>query len=149
MISTDKVIDITEVFDTTPERLFNAWTNEADFTAWFGPEAFKVIYCKLDVRVGGQWRSGITNQAGDIYWMEGTYVEIIKGERLVFTFNDGSVHKKPEWETRVTITFSSSGDQTIMHFHQATFITAESRDNHFKGWSSGFVCLRHQVSKPS
>jgi uncharacterized protein YndB with AHSA1/START domain len=143
------VINITEVFDTTPERLFEAWTNEEDFAAWYGPEDFEVIQCKLDVRVGGHWRAGIVNKAGDEYWMEGEYVEIMKGEKLVFTFNDGSVHKKPEMETLVTIHFTPSGDQTIMHFNQSTFKTVESRDNHFRGWSSGFICLRNHIDRAS
>ena len=145
-ISQRKVIDITEVFDTTPERLFKAWTNEKDFSAWFGPEGFEVIYCKLDLRVGGHWRSGITGSAGE-FWMEGKYIEIVEGERLVFTFNDGSEHKKPDLETIVTVTFSKSGNQTIMNFNQSVFKTVDSRDDHYRGWSSGFICLRNHLLK--
>ena len=145
-ISAGKVIDITEVFDTTPERLFKAWTNEKDFAAWFGPEGFEVIYCKLDVKVGGHWRSGITGSEGE-FWMEGKYIEIIENERLVFTFNDGSAHKKADRETRVTVSFTKSGNQTIMKFNQAVFKTAELRDNHYRGWSSGFICLRNHINK--
>ena len=143
-ISQRKVIDITEVFDTTPERLYKAWTNEKDFSAWFGPEGFEVIYCKLDVRVGGNWRSGISGGQGE-FWMEGKYIEIVENERLVFSFNDGSVNKKPELETIVTITFSKSENKTIMKFNQSVFKTVESRDDHFRGWSSGFICLSNYL----
>ena len=145
--SQGKVIEITEVFNTTPERLFKAWINEKDFAAWFGPEDFEVIYCKLDVRIGGQWRAGISDRSGDEYWMEGIYKEIVDSTRLVFTFNDGSEKKDPNYETRVTIDFLKSGEQTIMKFNQSTFQTVESRDNHFTGWSSGFVCLRNHINE--
>ena len=145
-ISKHKVIDIIKVFDTTPQRLFNAWTNEKDFSAWFGPEGFEVIYCKIDLRVGGIWRSGITGNEGE-FWMEGKYIEIVQNERLVFSFNDGSVNKKPELETIVTITFSKSENKTIMKFNQSVFKTVESRDDHYRGWSSGFICLRNHLLK--
>jgi|GEM_PF-4112152 len=61
-----KTVAITEVFDTTPERLFKAWTNEQDFAAWFGPEGFEALFCELDVRVGGNWRTGISGCFGDM-----------------------------------------------------------------------------------
>jgi len=146
-LSKGKVLEITEIFNTTPERLFKAWTNEKDFTAWYGPEGFEVIYCKLDVRVGGNWRAGISRSNGDQYWMEGEYIEIIEGERLVFTYNDGSDKKDPDLKTVVTITFSKSGNQTIMNFNQSAFKTVEERDSHNGGWSSAFNCLRGHLSK--
>ena len=144
-LSQDKVLEMTEVFNTTPERLFKAWTNEKDFAAWYGPAGFDVIYCKLDVRVGGHWRAGISAGDSKEYWMEGKYLEIIEGEKLVFTFNDGSENKNPDLDTIVTITFSRSGNQTIMNFNQSVFPTVEFRDSHNDGWASAFECLREHV----
>jgi hypothetical protein len=34
---TDKVLEITEWFDASPERVFKAWTNKKDLLAWYGP----------------------------------------------------------------------------------------------------------------
>jgi uncharacterized protein YndB with AHSA1/START domain len=78
--------------------------------------------------------------------MEGKYVEIVEGKRLVFTFNDGSENKNPDFETRVSIHFSQSGNQTIMNFNQSVFPSTESRDNHFGGWSSAFNCLADHIN---
>ena len=144
-LSQDKVLEMTKVFNTTPGRLFKAWTNEKDFAAWYGPAGFKVIYCKLDVRVGGHWRAGISTGASEEYWMEGKYLEIIEGEKLVFTFNDGSEQKNSGLETIVTISFSKLGNQTIMHFNQSVFPTVKDRDSHHDGWASAFGCLREHV----
>ncbi len=147
-IAPGKVIDITEVFDTTPERLFKAWTDEKDFAAWFGPEDFQTTYCKLDLRVDGSWKTCIVDKDGNEYWMEGKYMEIIKSEKLVFTFNnDGGEHIKADEETRVTITFSKSGSQTAMHFSQSVFKTVELRNGHNEGWLSTLICLRIHISK--
>ena len=144
-LSQDKVLEMTEVFNTTPERLFKAWTDEKDFAAWYGPAGFDVIYCKLDVRVGGHWRTGISTGDSKEYWMEGKYLEIIEGEKLVFTFNDGSENKNPDLDNIVTITFSKSGNQTIMNFNQSVFPTVEWRDSHHDVWASSFECLREHV----
>ena len=51
-----KVLEIVELFNATPEREFQAWTNRKDFVAWYGPEGFTVPFCEMDVRVGGAWR---------------------------------------------------------------------------------------------
>ena len=139
----EKVLEIVELFDTTPARLFKAWTNEKDLSAWYGPEGFDVTYCKLDVKPGGKWRTCITSQDGKEYWMEGQYIEIDAPRKLVFTFGDGSENKIPGQETIVTIKFSQSGKQTKMHFHQALFPTKASKDSHYGGWSSALVCLRN------
>lgn len=146
-LSQDKVLEMTELFSTTPKRLFKAWTNEKDFAAWYGPEGFEVTHCELDVRVGGNWRTCISSSDGEEYWMEGKYIEIIEGEKLVFTFNDGSENKNPDLETIVTITFSKSGNQTIMNFNQSVFPTIRDRDSHFDGWASAFNCLRNHIIK--
>ena len=142
-----KTVAITEVFDTTPERLFKAWTNEQDFAAWFGPEGFEALFCELDVRVGGNWRTGISTKEGEEYWFEGKYLEIIENEKLLFSFNNGSEHKKVNEETRVTVLFSKAGHQTIMHFTQSVFNTVELRNNHYRGWLSGFICLRNRINQ--
>ncbi|HEY5824642.1 MAG TPA: SRPBCC domain-containing protein, partial [Cyclobacteriaceae bacterium] len=106
-----------------------------------------VTYCKLDVREGGNWRAGIVNGDGDQSWMEGKFIEIVEGKRLVFTFNDGSEFNKTDLETVVTIVFSKSGNQTIMNFKQSVFKTVEVRDSHYGGWSGAFNCLRDHINK--
>jgi len=143
----EKVLEMTEMFDTTPQRLFKAWTDEKDFSAWYGPEGFEVTYCKLDVKPGGKWRTCITSEDGKEYWMEGRYIEIDAPKKLVFTYGDGSENKNPNEETIVTITFSQSGNQTKMNFHQAPFPNKAARDSHHGGWASAFGCLRDHINE--
>jgi uncharacterized protein YndB with AHSA1/START domain len=60
-----KVLEIVELFDATPERVFKAWTNKKDFVSWYGPEGFTVPFCEMDVRVGGAWRACIKSPQGE------------------------------------------------------------------------------------
>jgi uncharacterized protein YndB with AHSA1/START domain len=142
---TDKVLEITELFNASPETVFNAWTDREEFSSWIGPEGFYSTFCEMDVRVGGKWRVCIQSPAGEDYWMQGTYIEISSPSKLVFTFEEGSGKAIPGEETFVTITFSKKGKKTEMKFVQTNFPTAEIRDSHYGGWSSAFNCLRNKV----
>lgn len=141
-----QVLEIVELFDATPERVFKAWTNRKDFVAWYGPEGFTVPFCEMDVRVGGVWRACIKSPQGDEYWMQGKYIEINSPSRLVFSYEDGSGRGELP-ETIITIVFSRVGNKTQMVFRQSGFPTVESRDSHYGGWSSAFVCLRDAVEQ--
>jgi uncharacterized protein YndB with AHSA1/START domain len=71
----------------------------------------------------------------------GVYREIVRNERLVFTFkwdNDGPAAGV---ETLVTITFEERKGKTLQTFHQKPFSSVERRDSHVGGWSSAFVKL--------
>ena len=137
----DKVLEIIELFDASPERVFKAWTKRQDLISWYGPEGFTVPFCEMDVRVGGAWRACIKSPKGEEYWMQGKYLEINSPSRLVFTYEDGS-GKGLMGETIVTIEFSRIGNKTRMIFRQTNFPTKELRDSHNGGWSSAFECLR-------
>ena len=113
----EKVLEIVELFNATPESVFNAWTDRAAFMSWYGPQGFTTTFCEMDVRVGGAWRACIQSPAGDEYWMKGHYVEIVPSSRLVFTYGDGSDQPKMG-ETLVTIKFEKAGDKTRMIFRQ-------------------------------
>jgi hypothetical protein len=41
-------------------------------------------------------------------------------------------------ETLITVTFEERDGRTIQSFHQAPFISVESRDSHVDGWDSCF-----------
>jgi uncharacterized protein YndB with AHSA1/START domain len=140
-----KVLEIVQLFDAKPERVFKAWTTKKDFTAWYGPEGFTVTFCEMDVSVGGAWRVGMRSPQGEEYWMQGKYIEITHPSRLVFTYEDGSA-KPIMGETIVTINFNPIGNKTEMIFRQTNFPTAHLRDSHFGGWSSAFKCLREFIT---
>lgn len=146
-LQTETTLEMIEVFNSSPEKVFKAWTDRNDFISWYGPEGFTVPFCEMDVRVGGEWRTCIKSPAGDEYWMQGRYVEISKPSKLVFTYDDGSGKNQLNGGTLVTITFTKKGQQTEMKFIQTNFPDKELRDSHFGGWSSAFNCLREAVEE--
>ena len=52
----DLTLRLTRRFDASPERLFDAWTDQEQFAEWFGPKGVTTVYCDLDPRTGVAWR---------------------------------------------------------------------------------------------
>jgi uncharacterized protein YndB with AHSA1/START domain len=136
---TDLDLTITRVLDAPRELVFEVWTNPDHLAKWFGPSGFTVPSCTLKLVEGGAWRICIHSEAERMErWCRGVYHEIVRPERLVFSFAweepDGGLGH----DTLVTITFEDLGGKTEMTFHQAIFETVEDRDGHVDGWRSAF-----------
>ncbi|MEW5684023.1 MAG: SRPBCC family protein [Pseudomonadota bacterium] len=54
--SIDREIVLSRVIAAPRERVFQAWTDPAQITRWFGPDGFTVETLECDIRPGGRWR---------------------------------------------------------------------------------------------
>ena len=61
----DRILSISRVIKTTPEELFEAWTDPRLLLKWWGPEGTTVPDYTFDIRVGGAWKTTMMNAAGD------------------------------------------------------------------------------------
>ncbi|WP_020657884.1 SRPBCC family protein [Amycolatopsis benzoatilytica] len=141
MTNPDRGLTIVRVFDAPCDLVFRAWTDPAQFAAWFGPHGFVASETSTDPRPGGVWHSRITSAERDIdRRVSGVYREVSPPSRLVFTFQ--WQHPEDEvGETVVTIDFAELAGKTSMTFHQAPFPTQAEHDGHFDGWQQGFADL--------
>ena len=81
----DRTLRLTRRFDASPERLFDAWTDQKQFAEWFGPKGVTTVYCDLDPRTGGAWRL-LGRNTERSFAVSGRYLEVKRPERLAFTF---------------------------------------------------------------
>jgi len=119
-----------------PERVFQYFTDRKLFATWWGPEGMSSTAHVLDVRVGGAWRTTMHSRDGKNMTVGGTYRAVEAPRRLVFTWaweDDKGVRGS---ETEVTITFAAAPGGTKLTIVQKEFETAESRDQHGRGWNS-------------
>ncbi len=107
-------ITLTRRFDFPVERVFDAWLDPAMARRFlFATPTGQMIRVDIDARVGGNFN--ITRRDGDDVEHVGTYLEIDRPRRLVFTF---SVPKYSTQVTRVTIDIKplpAGCDLTLTH----------------------------------
>jgi len=115
---------LTRVFDAPRELLFKAMTDPKAIPEWWGPKNLKTTVDKMDVKKGGIWRYIHTGDNGNEDAFNGVYHEVLKPERLTYTF---------EWEglpghiLLETITFQDLGGKTKM-VDKSVFQSVEDRD---------------------
>jgi uncharacterized protein YndB with AHSA1/START domain len=96
-------IIITRRFDFAIERVFDAWLEPAKARQFlFATPTGKIVRADIDARVGGAFN--ITRRDGEDIEHVGTYLEIDRPRRLVFTFG---APKFSDLLTRVSIDLKS------------------------------------------
>lgn len=134
----DRVLTITRLFHAPRELVWRTWTDPKHAINWWGPRDYPARAIEMDVRVGGRWRHCLrSTETGADLWHGGVFREVVKNERLVFTFKWDEDGERGE-ESLVTITFADEGGKTRMTFRQEPFVSADEREGHGEGWSSAF-----------
>ena len=85
----DREIVMTRVFDAPRDLVFEAHSSCEHMSRWWGPRRYEVAKCDLDFRPGGAWRIVHRGSDGDEHGFRGEFREIVRPERIVWTF---------EWE---------------------------------------------------
>ena len=104
---TDHVtLTVHHTYACSAERIFDAWLNPAVASRWlFRTPEGQIVRCEIDARPAGAFV--ITDRrAGDDVEHRGTYVEIDRPRRLVFTF---SVPKYSNEMSTVSVLVAPSG----------------------------------------
>jgi len=78
-------VRVVRMFDAPRERVFTAWIDPRQFAAWMCPPGFGLDRCELDARTGGAWCAQGYKPDGSYFAKSGTYLEVKRPERLVFT----------------------------------------------------------------
>lgn len=130
----DDELYIVRAFAAPLPLVFRMWEDVEHRARWWAPKAFRCTHMKQDFRVGGAWRACIVSQETGESWQGGTFREIERDRRIVFTFA-WDAGPSAGVETVVTVTFAERNGMTVQTFHQAPFLNVERRDAHVVGWS--------------
>ncbi|PPF51491.1 SRPBCC domain-containing protein [Clavibacter michiganensis] len=140
-------IVITRTFAAPRERVYDAWTTPADFSAWFGGADIEVPHdsLRMDVREGGAWTAVMRLPDGNAIDWAGGYVELDHPARLRMTMTDRPAEPAGE-PLRVELE-EVAGGATRMTFTQvAGDFTPEQRAMTIQGWSSFFDVMEGLVA---
>lgn len=138
MTSTSPVeVSITRYFNAPPERVFDAWLVPRTLGQWmFGPRVRDENVVRLDVdpRVGGSFSLKVERK-GELIDHVGTYLEIDRPHRLVFTWAIKGDSDDAPSQVQIDIAASSSGSVlTLVHTMDAKW--AEYTQRTQDGWNT-------------
>src|SRR5438105_3885362 len=83
---TDREIRFTRTFDAPRELVFEAHSSCEHMSKWWGPRRYEISSCDIDFRPGGAWRIVHRGQDGQEFGFHGEYREIVRPERITWTF---------------------------------------------------------------
>ena len=139
-------VQVRRVFDATPERLFDAWTELAQVTQWLcRAPGYNTEHLGYNGYAGGRFHIRNTSSAGDVHDICGEFREVRPFEKVAFTWGgtktlaSGAVAQNmvPE-ETLVIVEFFPRGTQTEVVLTHYGLATEDLRNDHGRGWN---ICL--------
>ena len=140
-MSSDLVI--TRLFDAPRALVYQAFTDEDQLAAWFGPVGFSVPRdtVSIDARVGGHQRFTMVSDddASFTSAVDATFVELVENELIVGEETVAFPGTEPV-TLRLRVEFADEGDKTRITVTQGPY-TPEIMGGAKEGWESSFTKL--------
>jgi uncharacterized protein YndB with AHSA1/START domain len=120
----DREIVVTRTIEGPRRLVFEAYTDVAHLSQWWGPNGFTTTTHSFEFRPGGVWEFIMHGPDGTDYpnWIE--WREIVPPERIVYLHGEGG---DDPTSFITTVTFVERGDATEITL-RAVFKTKEQRD---------------------
>jgi uncharacterized protein YndB with AHSA1/START domain len=135
-------IRLHRVIATKPEKVYRAFLEGDAVASWLPPYGFVCTVHELDAKVGGRHRMSFRNfTTGRSHSFGGTYVELVPGERLVYTdsFDDPNL----PGEMRVTVSLKAVSVGTEVAIEQEGVPDVIPPDACYLGWQESL----HKLAK--
>tara|TARA_R110002124_G_scaffold150906_3_gene317695 strand:- start:922 stop:1365 length:444 start_codon:yes stop_codon:yes gene_type:complete len=137
-------IRLHRVIATNPEKVYRAFVEPDAIASWIPPYGFLCTVHELDAKVGGKHRMSFRNfTTGGSHDFGGTYLELVPGERLVYTdvFDDPNM----PGEMLVTINLKAVSMGTEIHIEQSGLPDMIPVDACYHGWQDSLYKLGQLV----
>ncbi|WP_044241455.1 SRPBCC family protein [Chondromyces apiculatus] len=82
----DLDLTISRIIKAPRSLVWSAWTDRESFEQWWMPAPAKCKVVEMDLRPGGAFTTQMSEKGGDfVPHLSGCFLDIVDGERLVFT----------------------------------------------------------------
>jgi uncharacterized protein YndB with AHSA1/START domain len=133
--------------------VWQVWTEQEHFMAWFSPKGFKNTHARMDLRPGGMYHYGLATPDGKEFWGKAAYREIVPPAKLVwinsFSDPDGGITRHPfsadPWPLQMltVVTFAEHAGKTTVTISWTPFDATDAeratfekgRDSMKQGWT--------------
>lgn len=137
-------IRLHRVIATRPEKIYRAFVESDAVASWLPPYGYLCTVHELDAKVGGGHRMSFRNfTTGDSHSFGGRYVELVPGERLVYTdsFDDPNL----PGEMRVIVTLKAVSVGTEVSIEQQGVPDIIPPEACYLGWQDSLHKLEKLV----
>lgn len=137
-------IRLHRVVAARPEKVYRAFVEPDAIASWVPPFGFLCSVHEMDARVGGRHRMSFRNfTTGDSHAFGGTYLELVPGERLVYTdsFDDPNL----PGEMQVTVTLEAVSVGTNLNIVQEGVPDVIPPEACYLGWQQSLEKLARLV----
>jgi uncharacterized protein YndB with AHSA1/START domain len=144
--TTGQIMQIRRRVRARAEQIFDLWTKPDLMVRWMSPFP-GAVDCKAscDLRPGGAFRLVMSSE-GSSKEVSGTYVEVDRPRKLVFTWIGPLTNNV---NTLVTLELNTRGDETDLVLTHERLPTLTIVEGHTKGWEIILDHLANVVSKGS
>ncbi len=118
-------LTIRRTFDASRERVFRAFTEPEEVEQWLGPGSMTGEVHALELESGGAYSVSMLGETNR-YDVEGEVLEVVENERLVHTWEPGTV----------TVELHDSDEGCEVVFTHEGLPNADIADGHASGWES-------------
>lgn len=137
-------VNLHRVFAAKPEKLYRAFLEADAVASWLPPFGYVCTVHELDAREGGGHRMSFRNfTTGKSHFFGGTYLNLIPGEKLVYTdsFDDPNL----PGEMKVTVTLKAASVGTEMTVVQEGIPDLIPTEACYLGWQESLRKLTRLV----
>lgn len=137
-------IRLHRVIATRPEKVYRAFIESDAVASWLPPYGFVCTVHELNAKEGGRQRMSFRNfTTGDSHSFGGTFIELVPGERLVYTnrFDDPNL----PGEMRVTVTLKAVSMGTEINIEQNGVPDLIPPEACYLGWQESLYKLARLV----
>lgn len=133
-VESELVVRLAMEIPVAREVVYDAWTTADQLVQWFPGSA------QMTVTEGGEYRFGW--DGWEQQWA-GTYVEVDRPERLVFTWQPpAAVYPDGAYETTVVLTFEDLDGATRIVLEHGGFQGGLEMESHMEAWRGYLYNLR-------
>jgi uncharacterized protein YndB with AHSA1/START domain len=136
-VTDEYTVTVRREIAASADELFDAWLDEESLGAWMRPGTVRETRAEVDPKVGGGFRIVMVDDDNDFVHV-GTYHEIDRPRRLVFTWSSPATHHR---ESLVTVTFEPSAGSTVVEIRQVGLPDTDAQASHISGWTDALRVL--------
>jgi uncharacterized protein YndB with AHSA1/START domain len=139
-IMTTGTVKLHRVLQSTPDRVYRAFTTAAAMNKWLPPNGFTGTVHEMDAKVGGSWRMSFTNfSTGHSHSFGGKYLELNRNERISYTSKFDDPNLPGEMTTTVVLKPVSCGVE--INVTQEGIPAVIPTEQCYLGWQQSLVLL--------